>query len=74
MCLGIPMQIVEIDGFSAHCAAKGVAREVSLFLTQAEPGWLVCGACGSWHTRLVSGDEMILMSVELVTVEGTNHV
>lgn len=34
MCLGIPMQIVEIDGFTAHCEAKGVAREVNLFLLQ----------------------------------------
>ncbi len=37
MCLGIPMQIVEINGFNAHCAAKGIAREVSLFLLQGEP-------------------------------------
>ncbi len=36
MCLGIPMQIVAIDGFNAHCAAKGVAREVSLYLLQGE--------------------------------------
>ena len=36
MCLGIPMQIVEIDGYNARCAAKGVEREVSLFLLQGE--------------------------------------
>ena len=36
MCLGIPMQIVEIDGFNARCAAKGVSRSVSLFLMQHE--------------------------------------
>jgi hydrogenase nickel incorporation protein HypA/HybF len=29
------------------------------------PNRLVCGACGDWHTRLVSGDEMLLASVEL---------
>lgn len=34
MCLGIPMQIKEIDGFVAHCEAKGVSREVNLFLMQ----------------------------------------
>lgn len=34
MCLGIPMQIVAIDGVSARCAAKGVERDVSLFLLQ----------------------------------------
>lgn len=37
MCLGIPMQIAAIDGFNARCAAKGVEREVSLFLMQGEP-------------------------------------
>ena len=37
MCLGIPMQIIEIDGFNARCAAKGVMREVSLFMLQDEP-------------------------------------
>ena len=37
MCLAIPMQIVEIDGFNARCTAKGVFREVSLFMLQDEP-------------------------------------
>jgi len=36
MCLGIPMQIVEINGFNARCEAKGVEREVSLFMLQHE--------------------------------------
>ena len=31
------MQIAEIDGTTARCAAKGVARDVSLFLMQGEP-------------------------------------
>lgn len=34
MCLAIPMQITHIDGFNARCAAKGVERDVSLFLLQ----------------------------------------
>ena len=37
MCLGIPMQIVTIDGYNARCTAKGVMREVSLFMLQDEP-------------------------------------
>jgi hydrogenase expression/formation protein HypC len=37
MCLAIPMQIVEIDGYNARCEAKGVFREVSLFMLQDEP-------------------------------------
>lgn len=28
------MQIMAIDGLTAHCAAKGVEREVNLFLVQ----------------------------------------
>lgn len=32
MCLAIPMRVVAIDGVNATCEAKGIAREVSLFL------------------------------------------
>lgn len=32
MCLGIPMQVVAIDGFNAECEARGVKRTVSLFM------------------------------------------
>jgi hydrogenase expression/formation protein HypC len=34
MCLGIPMKVLEIDGFNARCEAKGVERTVSLFMMQ----------------------------------------
>ena len=36
MCLGIPMQVREINGFMATCEAKGVYRDVSLFMLQDE--------------------------------------
>ena len=36
MCLGIPMQVLEIDGYNARCEAKGVERTVSLFMMQDE--------------------------------------
>lgn len=36
MCLGIPMQIIGIDGFNARAAAKGVERDISLFMLQDE--------------------------------------
>jgi hydrogenase expression/formation protein HypC len=36
MCLGIPMQIKSIDGFVARCEAKGVERDVNLFMLQHE--------------------------------------
>lgn len=34
MCLGIPMQVSQINGYVARCQAKGVERDVSLFLLQ----------------------------------------
>lgn len=36
MCLGIPMQIKSIEGYNARCEAKGVERDVSLFMMQEE--------------------------------------
>jgi len=36
MCLGMPMKIVEINGFDARCEAKGIERDVSLFMLQNE--------------------------------------
>jgi hydrogenase expression/formation protein HypC len=36
MCLGVPMRIVESDGYTARCEARGVERSVSLFLLQHE--------------------------------------
>lgn len=36
MCLGIPMRVVECEGFVARCEAKGIERTVSLFLLQHE--------------------------------------
>ena len=36
MCLGVPMRIVEIDGFNARCEASGIERQASLFLLQHE--------------------------------------
>lgn len=37
MCLAIPMQVVALDGFMARCQAKGIERDVSLFMLQEEP-------------------------------------
>lgn len=33
--------------------------------SEASANRLVCGMCGDYHTRLISGDEMVLASVEL---------
>jgi hydrogenase expression/formation protein HypC len=37
------MEIMQIDGYDARCAAKGVERKVSLFMLQHEPP-----AVGDW--------------------------
>lgn len=37
MCLAVPMRIRAIDGYNATCEARGVEREVSLFMLQGEP-------------------------------------
>jgi len=34
--------------------------------TEAAMNRLVCGACGDWHTQIMSGDELLLESVELI--------
>ena len=36
MCLAVPMKITAIDGFQCTCEAKGIEREVSLFMLQGE--------------------------------------
>jgi hydrogenase nickel incorporation protein HypA/HybF len=37
--------------------------------SEALPNRLVCAACGDWHTRVVSGDELTLASVELLLAQ-----
>ena len=36
MCLAVPMKITSIDGFQCNCEAKGIERQVSLFMMQDE--------------------------------------
>ena len=35
--------------------------------TEAAMNRLICGDCGDWHTQVISGDELLLESVELET-------
>lgn len=37
--------------------------------TETSPSQLLCGECGDWHTQLVSGDELLLASIELLKEE-----
>jgi hydrogenase expression/formation protein HypC len=53
------MQIKQIDGFIAHCEAKGVTREVNLFMLQHEtlqPGDYVVAHLGQ-AIQKVDADE-----------------
>ena len=36
MGLAVPMRVKSVDGFAAVCEAKGIEREVSLFMVQDE--------------------------------------
>ena len=54
--------LIDLAPFKVKCETCGAE-------TQASPNRLLCGKCGDYHTQLVSGDEMLLMSVELVTGE-----
>ncbi len=36
MCLAVPMKITAIDGFLCTCEARGIEREVSLFMMQGD--------------------------------------
>jgi len=37
MCLAVPMQIRNLDGLNARCTARGVERQVSLYMLKDEP-------------------------------------
>lgn len=49
---------IEIVGVSVRCMLCGAE-------TQVMPNRMLCGACGGYHTELISGDELRLRGVEL---------
>jgi hydrogenase nickel incorporation protein HypA/HybF len=51
--------VIDLAPLKVKCATCGAE-------TEASPNRLLCGKCGDYHTQLVSGDEMLLMSVELL--------
>jgi hydrogenase nickel incorporation protein HypA/HybF len=61
---GRRMQNAELEFVHApirvHCQTCGAESEAAM-------NRLLCGACGDWHTRIISGDELLLESVELET-------
>ena len=42
--------------------------------SEAKPNHLVCGHCDNWRTELISGDELLLMRVELDKSKVPNYV
>ena len=59
MCLAVPMQVKTIAEFSCLCEAKGVEREVSLFMLRdetVEPGDYVLVHVG-YAIQKVSAEE-----------------
>jgi hydrogenase nickel incorporation protein HypA/HybF len=61
---GSRMEHAELEFIHApiqvHCQTCGAE-------TKAAMNRLVCGACGDWHTQVISGDELLLESVELIS-------
>ena len=50
--------VIEETPIRVHCTKCGEDSDALI-------NRLVCGRCGNWRTELVSGDEMLLVSVEL---------
>jgi hydrogenase nickel incorporation protein HypA/HybF len=51
---------IEAMNIRVRCRSCGAESD-------AAPNRLLCGACGDWHTDLVSGDELLLLRIELET-------
>lgn len=49
---------IESPAIRVSCATCGAESDASV-------NRLLCGSCGDFRTRLISGDEMLLMSLEL---------
>lgn len=59
MCLAVPMQVKAISEFQCVCEARGIEREVSLFMMQGEdvaPGDYVLVHVGYAIQKVSSGD------------------
>lgn len=59
--------IAELAELIIHSLPVRVHCQTCHAETNAEVNRLLCGACGDWHTRLISGDELLLQSVELIS-------
>jgi hydrogenase nickel incorporation protein HypA/HybF len=55
---------IEETSIRVRCRVCGVE-------TAATANRLLCGACGEWRTDLVTGDELLLLRIELETHDDT---
>ena len=58
---GLEGAILSIDPAPLRVACDSCGAE-----SEATPNRLVCTACGDWHTRILSGDELTITGVELI--------
>jgi len=66
---------LEGAGLTIECVPVRVACDACGAHSDAQPNRLLCAACGDWRTRLISGDELTLASIELLFDEtGMQHV
>ena len=75
MCLGVPMRIVELNGYNARCEAKGIQRTVNLFLLQHErlqPGDLVMVHVGNAIQKMTEAEASTAWELydELLSLDG----
>ncbi len=57
--------LCEATHIEIETAAVRVECKICGASSGAQPNRLLCAACGDWHVALVSGDELLLSSVEL---------
>ena len=57
--------VTEEQPLRVHCSRCGAESDVDI-------NRLVCASCGDYRTRVISGDELLLASVELKRNETSN--
>lgn len=77
MCLAIPMRITAVDGLSARCEARGIERDISLFMMQDEPlaiGDYVMVSVGQAVRKVSEADARLSWELyELILAETPNQ-
>ena len=67
--LAVAGTVVEGAALSIERSPVRVACERCGAQSAALANRLVCAACGDWHTRILTGDELTLASVELIVAQ-----